>query len=334
MGERSRRFELFAARHPRCCYCGGGAQTAEIDHMPPKQMFIAKARPQGFEFPACSTCNRSSSLSESVACMLFRTKAFDDTDENASEMDAIIKRVAENASDVIQEMFFESPRLLNRKLKLYREFSRRDFEILNIGPIARTYLQNFAAKLGAACHYEHTGSIVPASGAIISDVRLGPEFWRGDYFPFEVDFVRAGTLMQGRRWSVDEQFAFRFAKSDSSRYGAYQAAFHENVVVTCIVVEDRSQLTKPAEGDNCRIPGALFRHPPRFDRNKIPLSINLTQHVNRPSTRGNTRIPKLPAPTSVLRDGPAALLRMTEVVSGIGLVRAALRQPHAPTSSR
>jgi hypothetical protein len=270
MGERSLRFRRFIQSHPYCCYCGGSNPTFEIDHAPPKIMFIGKARPDGFVFPACSDCNRASSLSEMVSAMLFRAKPFDKAYSEDPGFIELLRAITSNDRNIILEMFYNDSGLTKEKIKLKRTIGRSDFELMHIGPIVRTYLYNFCAKMGLAAHYHRTNLILPPSGIVVSDIRIGPEFIKGDLPNIEVPVAQIGTLQQGK-WDVWDQFAFRSAQTEAPEYGLYQFVFHNNVLITCFVHANQKQLAAPWDEDQARFPGSIFLKPPAISSDKIPV---------------------------------------------------------------
>jgi hypothetical protein len=51
------RKNAFFSAHPVCIFCGGGEKATTIEHCPPRAMFQFRDWPEGFEFPACESCN-------------------------------------------------------------------------------------------------------------------------------------------------------------------------------------------------------------------------------------------------------------------------------------
>ena len=66
---REDRSEKFRSEHPKCCLCGGVCNTEQVEHAPPKIMFVDKARPKGFEVPSCARCNNGSAQQDQIASM-------------------------------------------------------------------------------------------------------------------------------------------------------------------------------------------------------------------------------------------------------------------------
>ena len=83
MGSATRRRKLFLTANPVCAFCGGCTPATTIEHCPPRAMFQHKQWPEGFEFPACEACNKSSSDDDLVVAMLARMDPF----ENKGNLD-------------------------------------------------------------------------------------------------------------------------------------------------------------------------------------------------------------------------------------------------------
>lgn len=58
--------QSFLRQHPYCCFCGGSTPAATSDHVPPKACFPDGFWPEGFEFPACANCNRSTKSNDQI----------------------------------------------------------------------------------------------------------------------------------------------------------------------------------------------------------------------------------------------------------------------------
>ena len=72
MGEKVRRTQLFLAKHPLCCFCGGTEPAVTEDHVPARSFFAKRRWPEGYAFPACEKCNAATRLDEQVCNFLVR----------------------------------------------------------------------------------------------------------------------------------------------------------------------------------------------------------------------------------------------------------------------
>jgi hypothetical protein len=62
---KSRR-QQFLAKYPTCYLCSGLNPSTTIDHVPPKACFPRGYAPEGFEFPACDSCNKLSRADDKI----------------------------------------------------------------------------------------------------------------------------------------------------------------------------------------------------------------------------------------------------------------------------
>ena len=72
MGQKKKRRLEFFRKHPFCCFCGGHEQATEEDHVPARAIFDERKWPEGYNFPACVSCNRLTREDEKVAAFLSR----------------------------------------------------------------------------------------------------------------------------------------------------------------------------------------------------------------------------------------------------------------------
>ncbi|MBM6579866.1 hypothetical protein ILT44_06705 [Microvirga sp. BT689] len=208
-------------------------------------------------------------MSEMVSTMLFRAKPFDKAYSEDPSLVELIRSISSNDKSIILEMFYNASGLTKEKIRLKKTIGRSDFELMHIGPIVRTYLYNFCAKMALAAHYHGTKLIVPPSGIVVSDVRIGPEFIKGELPDIDIPAAQVGTLQQGK-WDVWDQFAYRAAQTESPDYGLYQFVFHHNVLITCFVHTDQKRLVAPWDEEQARFPGSIFLKPPPISSAKIP----------------------------------------------------------------
>jgi hypothetical protein len=60
------RYQLLLEDHPLCCFCGGVTPSTTVDHVPPQACFPKGFFPEGFEFPACESCNGSTKKQDQI----------------------------------------------------------------------------------------------------------------------------------------------------------------------------------------------------------------------------------------------------------------------------
>lgn len=104
MGERARKRAAFLERHPICCFCGGAEPASTIDHVPARTCFYKRVGPEGFEFPACGSCQTSTRLSELI--FGFYARLMDPDDDRYDEGDAVrlFQGIRNNAPHLIPNL--------------------------------------------------------------------------------------------------------------------------------------------------------------------------------------------------------------------------------------
>ena len=229
-----------------------------MDHVPSKQTFRLKSRPQGLEFPACDQCNQSTGSHESVAALMARAMAGRPyNDQETKEIRKLLLAVDSNRHGLLQE-------LVPNWQQQY------DFDNLNHpakplgggpinanGPLLNQSMQIVGAKLCKALHYQHTNKIVPKTGVIY--VR-----WYSNYdritgsIPDTLinQLPEPRTLAQGK-WNVSDQFEYSFNVSEDGKLGIYFATFQQSFAICGFVSSERGILPE-LEGMKAHIPGEPF----------------------------------------------------------------------------
>jgi hypothetical protein len=64
--QKLKRQQRLLTENPLCCFCGGLTPSSTVDHVPPQACFQAGFFPEGFEFPACKSCNSSSRKDDQI----------------------------------------------------------------------------------------------------------------------------------------------------------------------------------------------------------------------------------------------------------------------------
>ena len=261
MGEaktKNKRKAVFLKQHPYCCICGGEKPATTIDHVPSKQIFRLKSRPEGLEFPACGQCNHSTGPHELVAALISRfSEDRPYKAEEEKELKKLFTSVDKNRHGLLQEMFPSWQQQYDFD-KLNHPDKPQGWGVLNASsPMLNQSLQIFGAKLCLALHYEHTNMIVPKSGVIY--VR-----WYSNYdrmtgkIPDSLisQLPEPRTLKQGK-WNVRDQFEYSFVISEDEKLGIYFATFQKSFAI-CGFVSFERNIIQEFEEMKAHIPGESF----------------------------------------------------------------------------
>lgn len=95
--------QKFLLHHKRCCYCGAPSTTT--DHCPPRSFFLGRKWPEGYEFPACNSCNQQARLDEQLLGVLTRVSVREDeaTGLARQEWQKLVEGVRNNQPEVVEE---------------------------------------------------------------------------------------------------------------------------------------------------------------------------------------------------------------------------------------
>jgi len=245
MGFAKIRRERFFAKHPICCFCGGGTPATTVDHVPSIQVFYARQRPAGLEFPACASCNSATSNAEQIVAAFSRMYPDAATEAEAEENERVFAAAFNNAPGLIRELqpsARQSRNFLKQRNLSPIDHPPSEVPILNAdGPILNAAFQAFGLKLFCALHYEHSGKIVPPQGAVGVRVFTNVEVADGKITPKLLDILGpAHTLRQGKK-EVGDQFFYRFTIGEEGNIGYFVGFFREAFVIMGFIHFDGSR---------------------------------------------------------------------------------------------
>ena len=260
MGEsrrRNKRNVAFFERHPFCCFCGGERPATTRDHVPSKQMFHLKRRPQGLEFPACEQCNHSTSPHELTAALLSRLTNYIDSKAYVRELRKLMSQVDKNRHGLLDELMPSW-----RQQYDFENFRHLDIPqgwgVLNAGgPMLNQSVQIFGAKLCKALHYEHTNKIVPKSGEIYVRWFSNYDRMTGNIPDSLISQLPEPRSLEQGKWNVRDQFEYSFFVHENERRGFYFAAFQRAFAIGGFVSCERNYFPE-LEGMKAHFPGEPF----------------------------------------------------------------------------
>ena len=238
MGERARRKRLFLAKHPFCCFCGGGKPATTEDHVPPRSLFAQRRWPEGYAFPACEKCNAATRLAEQVFTFLSRCSQDPLNRQGEAEFNRAVDALGNNHPGILLEI------LPSRSLT-YR--GRPAIQVN--GPQVRRAVEDYARKLFSALHYKETGRILPQSGGIAWQWWSNVQLFEGEMpTTFETRFHGTPALKRQKE-VLEDQFKYKYTVTEDGLYGMYLAAFRQSFAIAGIVAFDYAFLTKGAPPD-------------------------------------------------------------------------------------
>ena len=222
--------------NPWCCFCGGQEKAATTDHQPARIFFPDKHRPKGFEFSACSVCNRQTSGDEALVGLIARMtgnhRPDTDPDSGIGKAAAAVERCFPN---LIRQITTKT--LVNQNGTMVPVVT-----VDANNPQVETSACKVAAKLALATYYHKRGAIVPETARINT-------MWTHNQNPHGAPGVtqilsllpEAEYLKQGRDWDTHSTFFVRYYGEGDDFYMV--AIFHESVALLAHVVGNKDATT-------------------------------------------------------------------------------------------
>lgn len=246
MGQRKNRLERFLKAHPTCCFCGGVVAATTRDHIPPSSVFSGRKWPEGYEFPACYSCNNGSSRDDAVIALYSRFGPSKKTEAEQAEFRKYLRAFNEIYPGESRQALLSANE--KRRYLEHHRIAKPDgvaygeLPIIKFPRVAQDAITRFSRKMILALHYKHTGQIVP-SGAWIET-----RFWTNlqrviNQIPQELfNLVPHETFLRRGSISLDDQFSYRFNLSEDEKMGAYMAAFGKSFLIMGLLSFDAAQM--------------------------------------------------------------------------------------------
>jgi len=250
MGEQQSRKKRFLAKHPLCCFCGGGTPATTEDHWPSRAIFIGRKWPEGYVFPACGPCNSATRLDEPLMALICRIR-FPDIAGDPAEWHRLLKGIRYTMPEVAASMAMSTTEkraaLREKGLELPVGQTYKDLPIASIAhPRFHEAAERFAQKLFSSLYYKHTGRILGPHGRIIY-------VWRTNTFSFEEFFkdahmrqllVKFPKLTREGR-PLNDQFFYKYNVAEVEPPAAvFGVVFNHAVAMLGVVMGDVSQVAE------------------------------------------------------------------------------------------
>lgn len=233
MGSATKHRKKFLLAHPVCAFCGGESPSSTIEHCPPRAMFQYKQWPEGFEFPACVTCNNGTTDADLLVAMLARMNPFD---EAAGDLDGrtvgLMHAVNQQYPELFEKMMpsASEARRHNRSIGVVppEGQSHQDVSPVNIPSEMHVAVSAFAKKLAKGVFYQESGRPFPNEGCLLLNWFSNADIVKSGHYPvFEILKDIGGKIppLKRSRKMLNDQFEYKV--SISNDFGAFilQARF-------------------------------------------------------------------------------------------------------------
>jgi len=249
MGSRSLRKKQFLTERPLCCFCGGKKPSQEIDHIPSRSIFNDRQWPEGFEFPACISCNRATRYDEQIVALVSRFYPDPNDQKHAAEFYRLCDEIYRYRPDIIEELRGSAA----RKKRAAKSYSIEPNEgeafgslpLVAIGPKVNGAVSNFARKLVLALYYKHSGKILEHGAGIairwFSNIEIASDFLPRELATFlkgYPDIIRCNT-------SLLDQFSYGYVFSECGKLSIFLCFFRKSFAIVGAVNLDSKKFDLP-----------------------------------------------------------------------------------------
>lgn len=155
--------DIFFQKHPNCYICGDIA--TQIDHMPPRILFLRKQAPVDYEFPVCHRCNHNTSKDEQAAAFLFYQELnnMENDPDERKRLKKITNGIKNNNKELLSELTTHSSAVFQKKT--FREtfgihgdiLRHRGYYMASLGKECQHVMFTFSYKMLHAIYYKITG---------------------------------------------------------------------------------------------------------------------------------------------------------------------------------
>lgn len=221
----------FLIDHSFCCFCGGTEPSVEVDHVPPKACFHQDFFPEGFEFPACVSCNRDSKKDDQICGFYAQLLDFNESNQTPRDMARLAelrKAIERNYPEALPDLSTARPIhkvgsiITPRPVAVSMQFS---------GSVFRQSMATLQRKLTHALYYRETGKPLTKlhtfqSGfyQIQSDASVLTK-----YFAELLPNQTIGTRINVKNYG--ERFGYKCGYKEQEDFFVYAAQFGRGLII-------------------------------------------------------------------------------------------------------
>lgn len=259
MGNSARRLRLFLSNHPLCCYCGGQTPATTQDHFPSRSFFPGRLWPEGYVFPACTSCNSMTAEDEAIVALLARIYPEASSPEEKEEVTRLMRALSELHPELFASLFPSASSvrrwLRKRGVQLPHGMTTKDVPIISIEhPRIGAAVDRVATKLFCSLYYMHTGSIIPHEGGIVfrwfTNAQSPEEL---SSFGVLAPLLTSFPKLQRQGTTLGSAFNYRYGiASDTGRAGVFQVTFKETLVMIGFAFDNVGSIQIPRSAELLR----------------------------------------------------------------------------------
>lgn len=228
----------FFYRNPVCCFCGGQNPATTEDHWPPRCLFRERKWPEGYVFPACSSCNSSTRTDENLLSMVFRISTSPGDELDQTEFRKALNAVRNNFPGVFEEMklgnFKKRAALKSHGIPRLAGVTLAETPVVGLPTVARAAIERFSFKLGCALHYKHVGTCLPRDGRIVHQFQTTAMLYSNPIAEEVLRLTPEFAVLQRGNQKLDSQFIYRYGFSNKIDTGLFVCLLRKSFSILVI----------------------------------------------------------------------------------------------------
>lgn len=206
--------------------------SSTIEHCPPRAMFQFRQWPEGFEFPACKSCNSGTSDHDLLIAMLARMDPFEEKGNLDGSLVGLMKQANRQFPGLFEKMRLSAAeaRQSNRVLGIQLEAGQTQQEtgVIRVPEEFHEAVCRLALKLSKGIFYRESGNFFPNDGCLILNWFTNADFMRDEKYVI-LDLLRdmGGVVPPVTRSGkyLNEQFVYKLSMSPEFDFILVQAMF-------------------------------------------------------------------------------------------------------------
>lgn len=183
--------------------------AVQVDHVPPIAVFTLRRRPEGLEFSTCAECHKGTRALDAVAG--FYSRLFPEPVDEAGRQEGL--KLYRGMINAVPEIGMEH--VIGSMLPVDRSNAELMTKALGpgehrnlFGPIARSYMDRFGARVALALHYQETGVPLPTSGKVHVRTMTNTALTRGDLPEGMLEDMGGFRALMQKGLKSEDDFAF------------------------------------------------------------------------------------------------------------------------------
>lgn len=232
MGASARHRREFLKANPLCAFCGGSTVATTIEHCPPRSMFQYRKWPEGFEFPACETCNHGTADHDLLIAMLARMDPFEEKGNKDGKLEGYMMMANKQYPGMFEKMRMSASeaRRKNREIGLQptQGLTHQETGAVKVPREMHDAVCALAYKLAKGIFYREAGEVFPDEGCLLLNWFTNADIIRnGKYVVFDLLKELGGHAPPPQRTGqyLNDQFEYKLSLSPDKNIMVIQAQF-------------------------------------------------------------------------------------------------------------